>query len=330
MIFKDTAHIFSVISFCVISFSLLLASDLDNASLGMMWEDCEDQRSVAWIRFDYAHQKMQTSIGFLKNNAQHLPLDVLKRCVSYKEYYVYTNPSIPCVDLKFMQESNQDVHYKIGAPLVCDNALPQNINPQSLAEIFIHKNILVYTGAGISAFSIPDFSQVYKNLNWPKLALDTQDRVMCYIQCFFKNEEHALRTMQQFFEKCFFTKPTSAHIALARLVGINRNISLVTENLDFLHEYSGVQPIRLASVEWQELSKDLSAFKDFEYIVVIGLAEDYSGLLNAYKKNNSTGKIIAINAQIPKYLSSEDFIFKGDIQVVLPQLLEGVKELHSC
>jgi hypothetical protein len=80
----------------------------------------------------------------------------------------------------------------------------------------------------------------------------------------------------------------------------------VTENLDCLHEYSGILPYRINAEELREIAS--SQLHNIDYVVCVGLSYDDKGFLGWYKKNNPKGKIIAIDLGHPSYLGDEDFI----------------------
>jgi NAD-dependent deacetylase len=64
--------------------------------------------------------------------------------------------------------------------------------------------------------------------------------------------------------------------------------------------------------------------KDVDIIVCVGLSRDDRGFLAWYKKNNPQGKIIAINQEQPSYLGNEDYLLKGNLQKLVPELEKNI------
>jgi NAD-dependent SIR2 family protein deacetylase len=100
---------------------------------------------------------------------------------------------------------------------------------------------------------------------------------------------------------------------------------LITENLDCLHEASGVYPYRIDAKHLRdEVGSD--SLIPFDYIICVGLSYDDRGFLGWYKKHNPQGKIIAIDLQQPSYIGNEDFLFLGDIQEVVPAIWKNLQK----
>ena len=124
--------------------------------------------------------------------------------------------------------------------------------------------------------------------------------------------------IKTFHEACLYSRPTPAHFALRELSLFN-NTRLVTENLDCLHEASGIFPYRIEAKHLREeiVAKSLA---QFDYIICVGLSFDDRGFLGWYKEQNPQGKIIAIDLFQPSYLGDEDYWLIGDLQTLIPNI----------
>ncbi|WCR57911.1 hypothetical protein [Wolbachia endosymbiont of Ctenocephalides felis wCfeJ] len=110
---------------------------------------------------------------------------------------------------------------------------------------------------------------------------------------------------------------------------------LVTENLDLLHQRSGIQPLgRIDTADkmnFSWLKKNIKGkhFRRVDFIIATGLNSDEVGLLALYKKHNPKGKIIAMNLVQPNYLGDDDILVAGDLQETLPDLFENLSRLST-
>jgi hypothetical protein len=197
---------------------------------------------------------------------------------------------------------------------------PQPMTEIELAEIISNRNILFYTGAGISVASgIPSMKQLYEllGLNTGVKFIPTQA---------FEDPKAFAEKILQFHNACLYSQPTAAHYALKELA-LSKNIKIVTENLDCLHEYSGILPYRVNAQELRD-EVDSTQLKDIEFIICIGLSYDDKGFLGWYKKHNPNGIIISIDIGNPSYLGHEDFILHQDLQSLLKGLRPPKNPCH--
>lgn len=113
----------------------------------------------------------------------------------------------------------------------------------SLAEIAAwvrgSRNVVVLTGAGISTDSgIPDFRG--PNGVWTK---DPKAERMSTLQHYLADPELRVRSWQMRLEHPAWTAaPNAGHVALARLEEKGRLQTLVTQNIDGLHQAAGTSP----------------------------------------------------------------------------------------
>lgn len=83
---------------------------------------------------------------------------------------------------------------------------------------------------------------------------------------------------------------------------------LVTENVDRLHQKSGIEPIVFAGNDrYSGDAKITEIAQKSNFIVTIGLNSDESRFLKFCKMQNPQGRIISVNLIQTNYLSDEDF-----------------------
>ena len=102
------------------------------------------------------------------------------------------------------------------------------------------RRAVVFTGAGISTESgIPDFRG--PNGLWTKIKpIDFQD--------FLRSEEVRQKSWRRWFEHgqgLLRAKPNAGHFAIAELVRQGRVSAVITQNVDNLHQYSGIASDRV-------------------------------------------------------------------------------------
>lgn len=186
---------------------------------------------------------------------------------------------------------------------------PMRMDVAELKKWAEGKKVIFYTGAGISAAAgIPTMHQL--GLLFP-FTLE-------WVEASVAHPEAVVRKIDYFESACRQASPTKAHFALKEIV-VARSARLLTENLDQLHQKTGITPLCVQTDHVkQEISLD--ELKAVDAIVCIGLSQDAKGFLGWYKEHNSRGKIIAIDLKQPSYLSDGDVWLEGDIQKIIPML----------
>lgn len=200
----------------------------------------------------------------------------------------------------------------LATPLAIKNAHPKQITIEQAATLIHDKRVLIYTGAGISAGVVPTMGQLMEQF---KFAVKQDMVSKNLLGQLLADPEFYTAIMSQFYNACLHGAPTTAHHAISELIQ-QYECELATENLDILHQKTGIVPIKRSDF-WQIKRKEL---KQIDYIIAIGLASDESGLLAWYKQNNPQGLIIAINVSNPDYLSDTDLLLLADAQEALPLL----------
>lgn len=211
-----------------------------------------------------------------------------------------------------------DYSYIIADRRVLNDGQPKQIKQSTLQNIIKENNILFYTGAGISlASSVPAMNELHELLE-----LEVGAGFLFSLEKAIKAPFEFADKIKQFHKACLYSPATLAHYAL-KDISFYKNAPLVTENLDCLHEASGIFPYRINP---QQLRKGVKGkgIGQFDFIICIGLSFDDRGFLGWYKNQNPKGKIIAIDLFQPSYLGDEDYWLCRDIQIAIPEIRDAV------
>ena len=202
--------------------------------------------------------------------------------------------------------------YHIAVPLVLYNAHPSTMSFEQLVLFIEKRRCIFYTGAGISAGNVATMQDLMRSLEM------TKGKVHFFKHVWAKPQS-ITKAFDEFCKSAIYAQPSAAHVALKNLARI-KSAAIITENVDLLQQRTGIKPLHTACDELRNVSeRDLQAV---QVVVCIGLSADDRGFLHWYKYHNPRGVIIAINFTAPMYLSDADYIHYGDIQTVVPALLE--------
>ena len=114
---------------------------------------------------------------------------------------------------------------------VADFAIPQEL----ITTLRGAKNVVVFTGAGVSAESgIPTFRDALTGL-WERF--DAQD--LATPEAFRKDKELVWGWYEWRRMKVLRSHPNPAHLAIAALTNLVPKLTVVTQNVDDLHERAG-------------------------------------------------------------------------------------------
>lgn len=204
---------------------------------------------------------------------------------------------------------------------VLEKQNPQRASLSEIAECIRDKQCVFYTGAGISAGVVPTMAQLMNNLQIE----ESQSKLpfLNTLQNALKNPTSYVQPMEDFYKACLYGQPTPAHLAI-RDIAQKKKWGLLTENLDLLHQRSGIKPLHNEGTDWLKSNINEDDLKKIDYVITVGLAGDESGFLGWYKTIHPGGTIIAINLQQPNYLDDNDLLLIGDVQSLLPLLREGL------
>lgn len=203
--------------------------------------------------------------------------------------------------------------YHVAKPR-CFKQLPQTqtITLSVLAQYITEHTVIFYTGAGLSiASGVPSMAQLEAALHIERVNRELN------ITTLLSHSAEILENIKKFCDAARDARPSVGHHAITSLAQKKR-CAVFTENVDGLHQKSGILPLMVEPA----LKQDASFFKDIDAIICIGLSHDDRGLLALYKEYNPTGVIISLDLQQPNYLGQEDMLLLGDAQEILPVLAE--------
>ena len=211
----------------------------------------------------------------------------------------------------------ENYQYLLAEPRIFDQLQDcKKIDFAQFAYLISKKNVIFYTGAGISAGHVPAMEGLSR-----MFFLEENMSFDQWIHIILQKESTLLHErIEQFFSACFTQPPSKAHNSLKQLV-LAKKAPLFTENLDHLHEKSGVLPFRLHP-HLIKTDKNIEAMQQYDLLVCIGLSHDDRGFLAWYKHHNPEGKIVSVDLKQPNYLGSDDFFLQGDLQILIPNLVD--------
>lgn len=211
------------------------------------------------------------------------------------------------------QQNRNDYFFK--KPLKFADANPMCLQFSALCNLLKDKTFVFYTGAGLSAAgNIPTMPVLEK-----KLKVDRSAKFL--LKAAITDPQSLATAFADFCRLAMNGQPTPAHFALSQIAQA-RNICILTENIDLLQQRAGCVSIPIHSdVVYQAETKDFLAV---DYLVCVGLSHDDCGFIAHYKAENPHGKIIALDFNVPNYLSNEDYVMQDDLQIVLPLLAQAL------
>lgn len=208
--------------------------------------------------------------------------------------------------------------YIVADRRIMEDAHPTLINQETLEKVIKSKKVLFYTGAGLSlASDVPAMNELNE-----LLGLEVGGKFIFSLEKAIKSPHEFVGRIKTFHDACLYSAPTPAHFAL-RGLSLYNNTRLITENLDCLHEASGIFPYRIDAEHLREEVGGQSLAK-FDYIICIGLSFDDRGFLGWYKEQNPQGKIVAVDISQPSYLGDEDFWIQDDLQALIPDIQKAI------
>lgn len=216
------------------------------------------------------------------------------------------------------QVKPENYSYIVTERRIFENAHPQPLTEAELTDLIKNKNVLFYTGAGLSVCSgIPAMADLQESLG-----LEASKKFLFSLEKALVHPREFASKILTFHYACLISPPTPAHRALKELATLKKT-RILTENLDILHESSGISPYRIDPHQLRQ-ETDETTFHPFDYLICVGLSYDDRGFLGWYKEKNPQGKIIAVDLKQPSYLGDEDFLVTGDIQKILPALQQAL------
>ncbi|MFN7662122.1 MAG: hypothetical protein ACK5PQ_00095 [Alphaproteobacteria bacterium] len=290
-----------------------------SATLAMNWT--VDKASLG---FDRKHGKIALKIQFMEKFPEELSPFKEKFSFSLSQgtsLWTFAWPDLvspsDCEVSLNAPPSLEEAMGIVYPPRVLVNKTPQKLDLLQLADLIKDKKCVFYTGAGISAGAVPTMLQLMEKLHL--MHAREKGNFLAAIETALKDPQSYISPINDFCNACLFGQPTLAHIAI-RNITKRKNWGLLTENLDLLHQRSGINPLHHAGPNWltDHISKD--DLKKIDVIITVGLASDESGFLAWFKAYHPEGKIISLDLKQPNYLDEDDFFLQDDVQKSLPEL----------
>lgn len=203
---------------------------------------------------------------------------------------------------------------RLAEPLEGDGEPVRETELKRVTEYLKSHRVAFYTGAGISlAAGVHDMARLKKTLG-----VDESQSAEDFLDKALHHPEELMETWEDFVRAMSEGPPTPAHRALTEIAK-KLKCKIFTENLDRLHELTGVRAIHVDSAEIRRIIQE-EWMRGLDAIVTVGLRTDDNGFLAWYKKLNPKGKIIALNLEQPVYTGGQDYLLKGDLQKTVPEL----------
>ena len=211
----------------------------------------------------------------------------------------------------------EDYPYLLNEPLVLSEQNPTQITVEDLTVFMKEQKHIFYTGAGISAGTVETMTQLEEKV-FPGPKFEASNP-MPFIEARIANAESSRLKMYEFYQHMLFGEPTQAHWDLKE-IALSTEAGIVTENLDLLQHRTGIEPLGPPNLK----SFKKEDYRGLKYLICVGLSHDDRGFISWLKKLNPKLKVIALDIQQPRYLSSEDFLLKGDLKAVLTEVKKKV------
>lgn len=298
-------------------------------SLPMVWTCKDTMTNMSWkLGFDYHNGSTRLKFqitGALPNGLSDEEIAQFTKVCSEGQctwIYVYGQGNQEENNNQSSMSMEDDMG-TVGAPLVVSTNIPKSTTITELAQKIAGKRVAFYTGAGISAGVVLTMSELVEQLG---LDENFKSITSSFIQRVLNHPESFIKPMDSFYKACLYGEPTKAHVALCKIVQ-HKNWGVLTENLDQLHQRSGIDPLNHSMPDWLKFHIHTDDLQKLDAIITVGLASDESGFLGWYKKHNPCGIIIAINLCQPNYLDVNDYVLIGDAQTTLPDLWKNLKNL---
>lgn len=296
--------------------------------MSMVWNGKLPDNQGTWsLGFEYQNREATVTVQFLGLFPDSINSDIKEKFIKTIENdqetwtYFYGNVTSPPSKQLSQDPSQENIMGSVGNPLI-DHGNPQHLTAKELAEKIRNKKTIFYTGAGISAGVVPTMPQIMERLALtPTVASNPLD----LLKKILVDPKSYKKPMDDFYQACLKGQPTPAHTALKE-IALLKNWGVLTENLDMLHQRSGIEPLNHLMPNWLKANIAEEDLKKIDVVVTVGLQSDESGFLGWYKRTNPKGNLIAINLQQPPYIGNDDFVLRGNAQVMLPELLKELKK----
>lgn len=274
--------------------------------------------------------QISTGIG---NNGFYITVHYRDRSIAYKicngelTNITGTNEAAPRIDISQHTGPSSDYYFH-AAQFYRNNQEAKSSNPEIIQAALNdpQKRVAIYTGAGISISAGIKGSEAYlKSLigdNATRSITNTDMETL--IRRLESNPKSVLQAIEDFNRSLYFTPPSPAHIAIAKLSHRPETI-VFTENLDSLHQRSGISPIVMKPAQEMLSELDIEELKKIDVLITTGLSHDDRGFIAYLRELNPQLQIIA-NAhpgEVPDFINPNnalDIFVPGDAQEIFPEL----------
>lgn len=256
---------------------------------------------LGWFRFTCAYERAQTSVMLACGG---MPL----RSSNFPYYAALAQL------FKKSPERELGRSYYYAKPRQTKGLSHTSISLNDAIEFLKDKKFIIYTGAGISAAS------KVMTMHELELSLGLKRGMAHFLKHIFLYPDRIQKAFGDFCATMLQAPPTAAHYAVHTLAQ-RREIAILTDNADLLHQRAGSHPMRTHSPE-ATAAITAENMAEIDVIVCAGFSHDDCGLLAYFKQHNPQGIIMAIDIGKPKYLGNDDYLLQQDVQIALPAMAE--------
>ncbi len=237
--------------------------------------------------------------------------------------YFFTEPR----DIRQMEVSGPAISQTCPEGII-DDLATQIANPD--------KKVAFYSGAGISvAAGIDDINGYNRRISGTDARPNSLQDLEAIAARVKADPKAILSSVKGFFQSFYLTEPAAAHEAIAEIQQISPNDTPVfTENLDLLHQKTGVEVMPMKPAEEMKAQLNEDALRQLDTIVCTGLSHDDRGFI-AYLREINPGITIVGNAlpgQKPIFIDEtnpNDIYLAGNAHEILPRLAQLTREKLS-
>jgi hypothetical protein len=188
----------------------------------------------------------------------------------------------------------------------------QTASLADLAQHMRNKKCVLMVGTGLAAHAGVQTRGSFAK----QLGIQGSEPVDGFVRQFLKDPMPLLQSFVERTEQGLFGEPTPVMYSLAQIAK-QMNCPVWNSNFDQMLSKTGIEAVHLLG---QEEDAILSALKDVEAIITVGLHRDPCGVLARFKSLHPEGVIFAIDLEQPPYLGEEDVWISGDLTDVIPDL----------
>lgn len=207
------------------------------------------------------------------------------------------------------------------SPTMVNQSKGVEINPKEIMALLHGKKITAFTGAGISAKSgIPCFDREFKC----SLSLNEADFPDKLLDQLLSTPWAILNDILDFQWRLATSRPNEGHSALTQLQEMGILDSIITSNLDMLHQEAGSKNIieMGRTKHYKKYFRDTDigqqALRKSDVLLVLGVSSDEYGIINYARDKGLI--IVVVCKDRPDFLHSHDFYIQAKCEEFLPQL----------